>query len=187
MKNKSKKLVVVLVILILLAMAVAYAAVSQTLTITGTARVTADVSQVIFTDSELASSSDGVVDNSEDPSFTDTTVTFDVTLPEPGAEATYTATITNKGNANAVLTSEKYYLAASATGEGSTTIDPINSAEHEGLKFEVTGIPQSINAGDSAQVNVRAYWDEEFTNIPAGTSKTMTLELIYGIEGQTNP
>lgn len=180
MKNKSKKLVVVLVILILLAMAVAYAAVSQTLTITGTARVTADVSQVVFTDNQLTSSSTGVVDNSANPSFTDTTVTFDVTLPEPGAEAVYTATITNKGNSNAVLNSTKYFLGTDTTGEA-TTLELINDANPAGLEFKVSEIPASINAGDSATVTVTAYWNEEVPNIAADASKTMTLELVYGV------
>lgn len=180
MKNKSKKLVVVLVILILLAMAVAYAAVSQTLTITGTARVTADVSQVVFTANELTSSSEGVTNAEGSPSFTETTATFDVTLPEPGAEATYTVTIENKGNSEAVLNSTKYFLGTDTTGEA-TTLDAINAAEPVGLEFEVSEIPSTIAAGATETITVKAYWNEDVPNIAADASKTMTLELVYGV------
>lgn len=181
MKNKSKKLVVVLVILILLAMAVAYAAVSQTLTITGTARVAADVSQVVITGNELTSSSDDVVDNGSDPAFTETTATFDVTLPKPGTEATYTVTIENKGNSIANLTSAKYFLGASATGEGATDLTEINATSPEGLKFEVSEIPGTINVGEVVTVTVKAYWDTNFPNVGTDESKTMTLEIVYGL------
>lgn len=179
MKNKSKKLVVVLVILMLLAMAVAYAAVSQTLTITGTARVTADVSQVIITGNELTSSSDEVV-NTTAPAFTDTTATFDVTLPEPGAEAVYTVTIENQGNSPATLTSTKYFLGADTT-VADTTLDAINSENPEGLKFKVSEIPASIAAGDTVTVTVTAYWDENIPDVSVDDFKTMTVEIIYGI------
>lgn len=178
MKNKSKKLIVVLVVLILLAMAVAYAATSQTLTITGTARVAADVSQVIITGNDQATASEGVVENSAE--FTDTTATFDVTLPEPGAEATYTVTIENQGNSTASLTETKYFL---GTVDGTEmSLAEINAAEHEGLKFEVSEIPASIDAGATVSVTVRAYWDEAFTNIPTDAEKTMTLQVTYGIQ-----
>lgn len=182
MKNKSKKLVVVLVILILLAMAVAYAAVSQTLTITGTARVAADVSQVVITGNSLtASSSNEVINNPVENPYTSTTATFDVTLPQPGAEATYTVTIENKGNSTASLSSTRYFNAASTAGEPAESLAAINAIGPEGLKFEVSEIPATLTAGQIATVTVKAYWDTNFPNIGTDESKTMTLEIVYGL------
>lgn len=180
MKNKSKKLVVVLVVLILLAMAVAYAATSQVLKITGTARVAADVSQVIITNNESTAKSEGVIVNSEN--FTETSATFDVTLPEPGAEATYTVTIENQGNTAATLTETKYFLGTEETGEEKASLAEINAAENEGLKFEVSEIPASLTAGQTAEVTVKAYWDENVPNVPTTAEKTMTIKVTYGIQ-----
>lgn len=180
MKNKSKKLVVVLVILILLAMAVAYAAVSQTLTITGTARVAADVSQVIITNIEATDAS-GATDAIDTPTYTDTTATFDVTLAEPGAYTLYTVTIENQGNSSATLSSIEYFLGADATGTA-TTITDINAADPAGIEFEVTEpADTTLAAGASTTVTVKAYWSEEVPNIAADSSKTMTMQLVYGI------
>lgn len=180
MKNKSKKLVVVLVILILLAMAVAYAAVSQTLTITGTARVAADVSNVIITGIEKTTASTGATDT-KPAEFTNTTATFDVTLAEPGDYALYTVTVKNNGNTDAKLSDIAYYLGTSVGTE--TTLADINDADPAGIKFEVTTPTEAstLAMDATAEVTVKAYWDEAITNVAAGSSKSMTMTLLYEV------
>lgn len=164
MKNK-KSIVICALLVAIVAMAIGYATLSQDLIITGTANIDADWNVKItgIEAGTLDRATSGEID------YTDTTATFDVTLTEPGASATYNISIANAGKIDAVLTSI----------EG---IEEANADAPTDLIFSISGVEVGdelpANTGtDTAVVTVT--WDSDSEEIPETKSKTATITLIY--------
>lgn len=104
MKKSKKNYVAIVLIVLLLALAVGYAAFSQTLTISGTAKTQTGNWDVKFTNATTTQSVYAADSTDNKATFTNDTVTVSTTLKAPGDGAEITATISNSGSLDAVLT-----------------------------------------------------------------------------------
>lgn len=168
MRAKQRKNRVIIALAVIIGfMAVGYSLLSQQLNINGTANITADWDVRItgITGSFL----DGAMntDNVE-PSFTDTTATFSVDLPQPGSTGTYTITVRNDGNIAAKL-------------KEVPSVEVVNSTEPTDIMFNVTVLDDKmeLQPGEEAQVLVAAAWDPDSTQVPVTTTKEATITLDY--------
>jgi len=167
-KMKKRNAIILIVALLIVGIAVGYAALSQTLTINGTANITTDWDVEITGITAAAGNAATGATDAAAPTFTADSATFNVNLAYPGATATYTVDIENKGNINAVL-------------ESITGVSEANEAEPTSVTYEVTGVStnDTLNAGAEATATVKVTWDADDTTIPTTTTKTATIVLKY--------
>lgn len=175
MKRNSKKVLVIVLALILLLMAVAYAATTRQLTINGTGRISADVSQIEFTNAVQTAGGNNAADN---VTFNAETVTFDVTLNEPDDYREYTVYITNNSNSTGKIDSLVFSDASNVS-----TLDAINAAEPVAIKYSVSGLAvgDTITAGETKTATVKVTWDSSAAMPDAGANKLMKLQINYGV------
>ncbi|MBQ6817421.1 MAG: hypothetical protein IJO27_03225, partial [Bacilli bacterium] len=155
---------------------VGYAFLQQDLVINGTANIGDAKWDVKITNIQSTSLVGATLVEKEgvtNPSFTDTSATFNVDLEYPGASAEFAVTVTNAGSIDAILNSI-------------TGVDIANEALPVEIQFEVTGVTEKVttlDAGATNTVNVKVTWvsNGEGTEdtIPETPSKTATITLNY--------
>ena len=176
--NKIRNILLVVLILVILGLAVAYASLAQTLTINGTAKAVMnwDV-EITNIRAQASNSANGAtLVSGTTPSYDATSATFSVNLARPGATGTFTITVANKGNINAVL--------SSISG-----IDAANASAPVGITYSINAVPNAkLNAGETTTYDVTVKWD---TDAPFSTdidhdgalsetyTKTATITLNY--------
>lgn len=171
-KNKKTFTIVALAVAILL-IGVGYAALQATLTINGTANIGDAKWDVKITGIEQTSLVGATLTTLEggatNPSFTDTSATFEVDLAYPGASAEFDVTITNGGTIDAVLNSI-------------TGVDTANAASPEEIQFTLTGVENGtkLPASGTNVAHVKVEWvTKETDTMPEDQSKTATITLNY--------
>lgn len=163
-RKNNKNMILVILLLLIVGMAVGYAALSQALVINGTANITTQwsIKFINIQEGTLVGA-----ESATDPTYTDTTATFNVNLLYPGASATYVVTVANQGNINAKLKSVDGIETANAA-EPTSVVYSINAVEND-----------SLDAGTTKQYNVTVSWPSSETEIPTTKSKTATITLNY--------
>ena len=177
MRAKKKNGVIIALAVIVAFMAVGYAILQQQLTINGTANIDArwDVKITGIEGSFLEGASNTIDDDGFTelvPTFTDTTATFNATLPVPGAEANYTITVENNGTIPAIL-------------NGLPEVTTINAEDPEQIQYFVEFADGSdgkyrLEPEESVQFVVGVYWDSnDEVGVTEPVSKEATITLNY--------
>ena len=161
MKNKTQNIVIILLIIISI-MAIGYATFATQLTINGTAKIVGEW-DVKITNIIAKNVSDGC--NAGTPTFTNVSATFNAELEKPGDSITYEITIENAGTIDAVLSSITF---KEGTPNGSPAIIYTNTEP-------ISPLP----AGQETTFTVTVSYDEEATEIPEITTKTITGIIEY--------
>ena len=160
MKNCKNIIIGTLLIAILL-MAVAYSAFATQLTLNGTAEIVSnwDVRITSITAEYVSENCDA-----GDPQFTDTTVTFNAKLVKPGDYITYLIIIENAGTFDAIL--------------DNITFTPDESGS-PAIIYATTEPITLLPAGEETCFFVKVAYDENSTEMPSITSKTITGVIEY--------
>ena len=160
MKKSKKNYVAIVLVVLLLALAVGYAAFSTNLTITGTAKTATGKWNVKFTAATTTQSVYDPDSTDNTATFTDDTVTVNTLLKAPGDGATITATISNAGELDAVLTGYEVTSSDSSLVKKSDTVW------------------ESAN-GDIILTLPAVTKEDDTSSIAAGTSKTYTFTVAW--------
>ena len=167
MMNKKTKIIIVMCILVLF-MAIGYSVLSTKLNIKGTSNITDSWAVKI---KSVTSSATGRAYNITDPTYNDTTMTFNVGVKEPGDQMTFVVTVTNQGTLDAILDS----IDASASGSYV-------------IKYTINGLQEGtkLTAGASKTFIITTEFDINATEIPNSPIKELTIKLNYiQDDGQT--
>ena len=159
--ERSKKTVMIVLCAAIFLMAVGFAAFSTTLTIDGTANVSSDWN-VVFTDIEVVSKTDGATSKSAEASGT--TATFDVGLINPGDNIVYVITVENQGTLDAIIEN------ITATASDNPAID-----------FAISNIKigDTLAKQTSTTFNVTISYDKDVTSQPSKISSALTVGITY--------
>mgnify|MGYP004561627853 CR=1 FL=1 len=158
--NRKKSLIILVMCIAILFMAIGYAAFSTTLKINGSVGISGKWNvhfTNITTGTIVGSASVNAV-----PTYTDTTATMDTNLQLPGDSITYTLTLKNDGNIDAIIS------AIDATADGSNAII-----------YTINGIKKGdkLAAGDTKTITIKIEYDSSFTSQPTDTSKLLTIDV----------
>lgn len=175
MQAKKKNRVIIALAVIVAFMAVGYAILQQQLTINGTANI--DAKWAVKITGIEGSFIEGASNTFEDmteivPTFTDTTATFNATLPIPGAEADYTITVKNEGTIPAML-------------NGLPDLGTTNAEDPQQIIYEVDFAEgyegkYRLEPEESVQFLVAVYWDSnDEVGVTEPVSKEATITLNY--------
>lgn len=167
MKTKNKNLLLVILLIAVVGMAIGYAALSQQLVINGTANITTEWDVEITGITAAAGNSTTGATDKTPPTFTATSATFNVDLAYPGASATYTVKVENKGTIDAVL-------------QEVTGVEAANSAEPTGITYTIDAkADDTLTSKATKDYTVTVTWDAAETTIPTTKTKTATITLNY--------
>ncbi len=156
----TKKKIIIAMCIAILFMIVGYSLLSTNLNIKGTSNLTdtwgIKISNVTYTPT-------GRAYNIEEPTYTDTNMTFNVGVKEPGDKMVFDVTVTNYGTLDAIL--EKI----DATTSGSQLII-----------YSITGIEEQskLKSGESLTFQVTTEFDINATRLPQ-SNKTLNIKLSY--------
>ena len=156
----TKKKIIIAMCITILFMIVGYSLLSTNLNIKGTSNLTdtwgIKISNVSYTPT-------GRAYNIEEPTYTDTNMTFNVGVKEPGDKMVFDVTVTNYGTLDAIL--EKI----DATTSGSQLII-----------YSITGIEEQskLKSGESLTFQVTTEFDINATRLPQ-SNKTLNIKLSY--------
>ena len=158
--NRKTKIIVVMLIAVVF-MAVGYAILSTNLNIQGTSNLTDSWGIRI---SNVESTSTGRAYNISEPTYSNTTMTFNVGVKEPGDKMTFTVTVQNYGTLDAIL----------------DNIDISNSGSRV-IKYGIEGIQSGTRllAGESKTFTITTEFDINATEIPNEPVKELTITLNY--------
>ncbi len=158
--NKKTKIIIVMLILVVF-MAVGYAILSTNLNIQGTSNLTDSWGIRI---SSVESTSTGRAYNISDPTYSNTTMTFNVGVKEPGDKMTFTVTVQNYGTLDAIL----------------DNIDISNSGSRV-IKYGIEGIQSGTRllAGESKTFTITTEFDINAISIPEDPVKELIITLNY--------
>ena len=159
---KKRNIIIGSLSAIVLLMIVGYAAFSTALNIKGTSNITSNWNVKIS--NVTAKNIVGTATNNENPTFTDTAVTFKTDLKSPGDSLEYEVTITNAGNLNAKV-------------DRITLSDTNNPA----IKFTSSGITEgdTINAGSTSTLLVKVEFLSTVSSTPSNKTSNLTVTLDY--------
>ena len=166
MKNLSRKqrnnIIIASLCAIVVLMGIGYAAFSTQLRINGTSSISSNWN-VLITDI-TSGSIVGDASNASEPTHTNTTATFKTNLVSPGDSITYTITVANQGNIDAVLSS----------------ID-VNTGNNPAIEFTTSGIEEGDNLlqNQTDELYVTVKYSDSVTSQPAVTNSTITVTLNY--------
>ncbi len=160
-KNTSN-LIITTAIIVLLAMAVGYATFATQISLNGTAEIIGEWDVKII-GIEAKNMSDGV--QSGEPSYTNTTVTFDAKLEKPGDTITYEITIQNAGTIDATL------------GNVLFQVDEENGSP--AILYKTTELAPLLKAGEKTTFSVTIVYDKNATEVPEVKTKTITGIIEY--------
>ena len=157
---KNKKIISIALCITAVFMAVGYAIFATNLRINGSVGITGKW-LVHFTSITTGEKTTGASNNT-DPTASGTTATMDANLELPGDSITYTLTLANDGNVNAIIGN------VNAKAEGSNAI-----------VFSIDGIKKGdkLAIGDSKTITIKIKYDENFTSQPEETSKILTVDI----------
>ncbi len=168
MYNNKKKIVIIVMCIAIFVMITGYSLLSTRLNIRGTSNLTdtwgIKISNVTYT-------ATGRAYNIEEPTYTDTNMTFNVGVKEPGDKMVFDVTVTNYGTLDAIL--EK--------------IDATTSGSHL-IIYSITGIEEQsrLKAGTSLTFQVTTEFDINAITLPNNSNKTLNIDLHYvQDDGQT--
>ena len=168
---RNKKIISIALCITAVFMAVGYAIFATNLRINGSVGITGKW-LVHFTSITTGEKTTGASNNT-DPTASGTTATMDANLELPGDSITYTLTLANDGNVNAIIEN------VNAKAEGSNAI-----------VFSIDGIKKGdkLAIGDSKTITIKIEYDENFTSQPEETSKILTVDIdcVQDV-GQTIP
>lgn len=158
----KKRIIIISALLIaILLMAVAYSALATQLTLTGTATIISEWN-VKVTSVSAQDVSAGC--NAGTPEFTDTTITFNAELVKPGDYITYLVMIENTGTLDATL--------------DRITLTPDESGS-QAIVYTHTEPEELLKAGGTTCFLVKVAYDENTTEMPSITTKTITGVVKY--------
>ena len=157
---RNKKIISIALCITAVFMAVGYAIFATNLRINGSVGITGKW-LVHFTSITTGEKTTGASNNT-DPTASGTTATMDANLELPGDSITYTLTLANDGNVNAIIGN------VNAKAEGSNAI-----------VFSIDGIKKGdkLAIGDSKTITIKIKYDENFTSQPEETSKILTVDI----------
>ena len=168
---RNKKIISIALCITAVFMAVGYAIFATNLKINGSVGISGKW-LVHFTSITTGEKTTGASNNT-DPTASGTTATMDANLELPGDSITYTLTLANDGNVNAIIGN------VNAKAEGSNAI-----------VFSIDGIKKGdkLAIGDSKTITIKIKYDENFTSQPEETSKILTVDIdcVQDV-GQTIP
>ena len=158
--NKKTKIIIVMLIIVVF-MAVGYAILSTNLNIQGTSNLTDSWGIRI---SSVESTSTGRAYNISDPTYSNTTMTFNVGVKEPGDKMTFTVTVQNYGTLDAIL----------------DNIDASSSGSYV-IKYGIDGIQEGTRllAGESITFTITTEFDINAESLPLEPIKELTVTLNY--------
>lgn len=159
--KKTKNIIIITLLIMILLMAVGYATFVTQLNIKGTAEIVGEW-DVRITNVEAVDVSEGC--DGGTPEFTNTTVTFDAKLAKPGDSISYLVTIENLGTIDAVLSNIVY----KELDNGSPAI-----------LYETTELDTLLEAGETTSYTIKMEYDENTTEIPDVTTKSITGIVEY--------
>ena len=160
MYNNKKKIVIIVMCIAIFVMITGYSLLSTRLNIRGTSNLTDTWGIKI---SNISYTATGRAHNIEEPTYTDTNMTFNVGVKEPGDKMVFDVTVTNYGTLDAIL--EKI----EATTNGSRLII-----------YSITGIEEQskLKGGESITFQVTTEFDINATRLPQ-SNKTLNIKLSY--------
>lgn len=158
--NRKKSLIILIMCILVLFMAIGYAAFSTVLKINGSIGISGKWN-VHFTNI-TTSSIVGSAEVNVEPTYTNTTATMDTNLQLPGDSITYTLTLANDGNIDAIISE------IDATANGSNAII-----------YTINGIKKGdkLASGATKTITVKIEYDSTFTSQPSETSKLLTVTV----------
>ena len=158
--NKKTKIIIVMMIAVVF-MAVGYAVLSTNLNIQGTSNLTDSWGIRI---NSVESTPTGRAYNISGPTYSNTTMTFNVGVKESGDKMTFTITVQNYGTLDAILDS----------------IDISNSGSYV-IIYGIEGIQQGTRllAGESKTFTITTEFDINAVSIPDNLVKELTVTLNY--------
>lgn len=159
---RKNRIILIVLLIIISVMTVAYAIFSTQLQINGKSEIVGEWN-IKITDIEVSEVSEGC--NPGEPSFTDTTATFNSELQKPGDKITYVITIQNLGTIDAVL--------------DSATFTPDDENGSPALSYTTVDPSETLNAGDETTCTVTVTYDESYEEIPSVKTKEITGTIEY--------
>ncbi len=161
--DRNKKILVICGVLCLMFIfVIGYAAFQSQLTINGTSNITSNWSvKITGVTSQVVK---GSASNESQPVFSDDAVTFKTNLVSPGDSMTYTVTVANEGDLDAILDSIE-------------TTDASNPA----IIFSVNGIAENdvLTHETETTFTVTVTYSEDVTSQPDNLLSSLTLKLNY--------
>ena len=157
---RNKKIISIALCITAVFMAVGYAIFATNLKINGSVGISGKW-LVHFTSITTGDKTTGASNNT-DPTASGTTATMDANLELPGDSITYTLTLANDGNVNAIIGN------VNAKAEGSNAI-----------VFSIDGIKKGdkLAIGETKTITIKIEYDENFTSQPEETSKILTVDI----------
>ena len=162
MRHNKKTIISIALCIGVFFMAVGYSILMTQLKINGSANITSTWDIRITGISN--GTSVGSAYNIEEPSFTDTTAKFNVSLVNPGDSMTYTVTIKNNGTLTAILNSMD-----------------ITTSGTDAIIYEVTGLKEgdTITAGSTKTLTVVARYNSNVIADPSERVKRLKVGLDW--------
>ena len=168
MYSSKKKVVIIVMCVMMILMAIGYAVLSTNLNIKGTSNLTGTWG--IRIDS-ITSTATGRAYNITDPTYTDTNMTFNVGVKEPGDKMTFEVVLKNYGSIGAILDD----IEASSSGSPS-------------INYSISGIKKGdkLSGYASTTLTIVTEFDINATELPTATNKTLNIKLSFiQDDGQT--
>ncbi len=160
MRQIKRNIIIGIILLLLLIMAVGYASFATEFHFKGNAEIISSW-DVRITNVEVINATNGT--NPGNPNFTNTTVTFNAKLINPGDTITYRVTIENLGTINAKLKNVLFQT------------DEINGSK--AISYETTALSNILKSGDKTSFNITVTYDKDI-NLEPNDSKTKTITGI---------
>ncbi len=161
MKN-TKNIIIGTLLVVILIMAVGYSSFATKFTLNGTAEIVGEW-DVKISKVEAKEISENC--NAGQPSFTNTSVTFNCTLLKPGDKVAYEITIQNAGTIDAVLNNILF------------TSDEINGSP--AITYETSELNAFLPAGSQTSLTVTIEYNKDTTEVPEIKTKTITGIIEY--------
>ena len=159
--KKTRNIIIGALLIVIVIMAVAYSAFATQLNINGTAEIVSEWNvKITSVTAEYVSENC----NPGEPQFTNTSVTFNAELANPGDHITYLIIIENAGTFNATL--------------DNITFTPEKNGS-PAIIYTVSDLPTSLPAGEQAALLLKVAYDENTTEMPTVTSRTITGVIEY--------
>lgn len=168
MYSSKKKVVIIVMCVMMVFMAIGYAVLSTNLNIKGTSNLTGTWG--IRIDS-VTSTPTGRAYNISNPTYTDTNMTFNVGVKEPGDKMTFSVVLKNYGSIAAIVDD----IEASSSGS------PV-------IKYSISGIKKGdkLSGYSSITLTIVTEFDIDATEIPVSPTKTLNIKLSFvQDDGQT--
>lgn len=157
---KKRTIVIILIILVML-LGIGYAAFQTQLKITGTGKI--DSSWNVFFEGIYFGGKSGDATEASEPTFTDTSATFNVNLKKPGDSYFYVIVVRNSGTINAKIED----VTVAKTGDAAVTY-ALGSDAVKGKK---------IAAGGAIPITVTLKFDSSATSIPTNKVANVKVDI----------